>query len=148
MLLCLVMVSAITSWSCVSKILTYFSSFRYERKSIQQDKDIYRILNDLLSTQQAAAVGASLKDYPIQAIFASNLLRATWTAQQIHRQQPDPKPPLTLSPLLQEQHFGKAERQPWTGTAGGKGFFRQPGRDFKFQNGESLNDVRVRAEKA
>jgi broad specificity phosphatase PhoE len=73
-----------------------------------------------------------MEDYPIDAIFASNLLRAT----------------LTLSPLLQEQHFGKAERQPWTGTEGGKGYYRHPGRTFKFPNGESLSDVRDRADEA
>jgi broad specificity phosphatase PhoE len=99
--------------------------------------------------QQAAALGHSLADYHIDAIFASNLLRATWTAQQIHRQQKtDPKPPLTLSPLLQEQHFGKAERQPWTASDTGKGYFRESGRNFSFPSGESLNDVRNRANEA
>lgn len=97
---------------------------------------------------QAAALGASLKTYRIDQMFASNLLRATWTAQQIHRQQPEPKPPLTLSPLLQEQNFGQAERQPFARSEEGKGYFRRPGRDFKFPGGESLNDVRARADQA
>lgn len=69
-------------------------------------------------------------------------------AQQIQSHQPEPKPPLTLSPLLQEQHFGKAERQPYAAEAGQKGFHRQPGREWKFDGGESLNDVRKRAEVA
>ncbi|KAJ9114428.1 hypothetical protein QFC20_001571 [Naganishia adeliensis] len=97
---------------------------------------------------QAKAVGASLSDYRIDAIFASNLLRAAWTAQQIHKHQPPPGPPLTYSPLFQEQNFGKAERQPFAAHKGLTGFYREPGRSFKFDQGESLDDVRRRGEKA
>jgi broad specificity phosphatase PhoE len=66
-------------------------------------------------------------------------------AQQIERNQPDPKPAFTVSPLLREQHFGVAEGKPW-GEKGG--FNRGPGRTFKFPEGESLEDVRNRANEA
>ncbi|OCF45152.1 hypothetical protein I317_00954 [Kwoniella heveanensis CBS 569] len=94
---------------------------------------------------QAKALGASLKDTKFDAIFASDLLRANWTAQQIHQNQSDPKPPFVTSPLLREQHFGDAERKPF-GEKGG--WARGPGRTFKFPSGESLNDVRARANEA
>ncbi|KAL7418765.1 hypothetical protein Q5752_006448 [Cryptotrichosporon argae] len=95
---------------------------------------------------QAKALGASLKNTKIDAIYASPLLRARWTAEQIHSHQPNP-PPLTLSPLLREQHFGVAERKPFGGGGTGE-YVRLPGRTFKFPDGESLGDVRARANDA
>ncbi|RSH81496.1 hypothetical protein EHS25_006853 [Saitozyma podzolica] len=94
---------------------------------------------------QAKALGESLKTTRIDAIFASDLLRALWTAQQIEGNQADPRPSLTVSPLLREQHFGKAEQQPF-GEKGG--YVRQPGRRFKFDEGENLDDVHERAHQA
>ncbi|WWC85877.1 uncharacterized protein L201_000744 [Kwoniella dendrophila CBS 6074] len=94
---------------------------------------------------QAKALGESFKSTKIHHIFASDLLRANWTAQQIHRNQPEPKCQLITSTLFREQHFGDAERKPF----GGKdGWQRKPGRTFKFENGESPNDVRNRANEA
>lgn len=52
---------------------------------------------------------------------------------------------MTVSPLLREQNFGEAERKPF-GEKGG--YTRQPGRTFKFPQGESLEDVRARANEA
>jgi broad specificity phosphatase PhoE len=46
-----------------------------------------------------------------------------------------------VSPLLREQHFGIAERKPY----GEGGFVRQSGRTFRFEGGESADDVRQRA---
>ncbi|WRT63767.1 uncharacterized protein IL334_000692 [Kwoniella shivajii] len=94
---------------------------------------------------QAKALGESFKTTKVDHIFASDLLRANWTAQQIHRNQPEPKCPFTTSELLREQNFGDAERKPF-GEKGG--WQRKPGRDFKFDNGESPNDVRARANEA
>ncbi|WWC58204.1 uncharacterized protein I303_100740 [Kwoniella dejecticola CBS 10117] len=94
---------------------------------------------------QAKALGESFKTTKIHHIFASDLLRANWTAQQIHRNQPEPKCQLISSDLLREQNFGDAERKPF-GEKGG--WQRKPGRSFKFENGESPNDVRDRANQA
>ncbi|KAK4685182.1 hypothetical protein P7C73_g4975, partial [Tremellales sp. Uapishka_1] len=109
---------------------------------------------------QAKALGLSLKHTKVDAIFASPLLRALWTvgqsisssistddpqSQQIEKNQ-SPKPPLTISPLLREQHFGIAERKPFG--EGKNGYVRGPGRHFKFDDGESLDDVRKRANEA
>jgi broad specificity phosphatase PhoE len=49
--------------------------------------------------------------------------------------------------LLREQHFGVAEQQTF-GTSDGNGFFRKPGRTFRFPEGETLEDVRARANEA
>ena len=43
---------------------------------------------------------------------------------------------------MREQYWGKAEGQPFGETSG---FVRKPGRYFKFEDGESLEDVRARA---
>lgn len=52
---------------------------------------------------------------------------------------------MTVSPILREQHFGVAEQKPW-GDKGG--WVRESGRSFKFPEGESLDDVRDRANQA
>ncbi|TXT04984.1 hypothetical protein VHUM_03804 [Vanrija humicola] len=97
--------------------------------------------------QQAKALGASLATTDISAIYASPLKRALWTAQQIEEQNETvPKPTLTQSPLLREQYFGIAEGKPFGSENGG--FTRMPGRDFRFPEGETLNDVRKRANEA
>ncbi|WOO84726.1 putative phosphatase [Vanrija pseudolonga] len=98
-------------------------------------------------SNHAKALGASLATTEISAIYASPLKRALWTAQQIEEQNETiPKPTLTESPLLREQHFGVAEGKPF-GTENGR-YTRMPGRDFKFPEGETLNDVRKRANEA
>ena len=70
---------------------------------------------------------------------------ADWKAQQIEKNQSEPKPQFTVSPLLREQNFGDAERQPFGDKSS---FIRQSGRTFKFPQGESLEDVRSRANEA
>jgi len=103
--------------------------------------------------QQAAALGQHWADIPIHVIYASNLLRAHSTAiALLDAQTHDPKPPLILSPLLREHHFGVAEGRRYT-TFGEldiqRGVFPVlKGRDAKFPEGESLNDVQRRAEQA
>lgn len=110
------------------------------------------------------------------SIVASDLIRARWTvriwprlsfdliltrihqAEQIEKNQSEPKPPMSVSPLLRERNFGigryfsfrgscavlthsTAEHKPF----GEKGYIRRSGRQFKFDEGESLEDVRRRA---
>ncbi|GJE98398.1 phosphoglycerate mutase-like protein [Phanerochaete sordida] len=107
---------------------------------------------------QARAAGESLSSVHFAAIYASPLLRAFTTAQAIHDAQPEPKPPLTSSLLLREQHWGVAEGQPWTMTPDPKlGLEEQFARGIypvlhersqKFPDGESLEDVVKRAQQA
>ncbi|ELU36987.1 histidine phosphatase superfamily domain-containing protein [Rhizoctonia solani AG-1 IA] len=94
-------------------------------------------------TQQAKAAGKFFSTYRITHMFASDLKRAHSTAQAIYDTQPDPKPPLTITDLLREQHFGEGEGKPW-----GQAKWDQPqGRDGKFSGGESLNDVARRGDR-
>lgn len=88
-------------------------------------------------------------------MYASPLLRAHATAQFVHQHQPHPKPPLKLNPHLREQHFGVAEGHPWLLHAPEgiplETLFEQKifpvleGRDEKYPEAESLNDLALRA---
>lgn len=96
----------------------------------------------------------------IHVIYASPLLRAHTTAKQIHSFQ-SPSPPLIVSDLIREQHWGDAEGHPFTwddddetveegvesGQMDSKGRYA-PLRDriSKFSNGESSEDVARRAD--
>lgn len=53
-----------------------------------------------------------------------------------------PAASFTISDLLREQNFGKGEGQTWQQAQ----WQRKSGRDFKFEDGESLHDVAARAE--
>ncbi|KAK8845520.1 hypothetical protein IAR55_006235 [Kwoniella newhampshirensis] len=108
-------------------------------------KPLWAGWSDAPLSVHAKALGESLKSTKFDAIFASDLLRANWTAQQIYRNQAEPKPAFSTSDLLREQNFGDAEHKPF-GEKGG--WQRQPGRVFKFPAGESLDDVRRRANEA
>lgn len=111
----------------------------------------------LIEWQQAQAVGASFAGTRFTAIHASPLKRAYMTAQEIHKQQAG-SPPLSTSPLFQEQHFGVAEGKSLTGKRDpdiplaeyfSTGIY--PGslaRSERFPEGESLDDVKVRAMQA
>ncbi|KDQ11418.1 hypothetical protein BOTBODRAFT_35309 [Botryobasidium botryosum FD-172 SS1] len=112
-----------------------------------------------LGQAQAKAVGKYFSEIPITAIYASPLKRAHNTALQVQEQQKqDPKPPLTLAPDLREQNFGEAEGHRWASVndpsedelPGDKMLHIFPenfGRDDKFPEGESLNDLERRGEK-
>ncbi|EIM19322.1 phosphoglycerate mutase-like protein [Wallemia mellicola CBS 633.66] len=92
---------------------------------------------------QAQRLAKSLESYPIKAIIASDLTRARWTAEQIRdHNKTIPAASFTTSDLLREQNFGKGEGQPWQQAQ----WQRKSGRDFKFEDGESLHDVAARAE--
>lgn len=96
---------------------------------------------------------------PFSHIIASPLLRAYTTAQAIQSAQPEStRPELVSSPLLKEQNFGIAEGNKWVfGRESGltdvdhwaKGIFPVlDGRQDKFPEGESLDDLRDRARQA
>ncbi|KAG8693052.1 hypothetical protein FRC09_010780 [Ceratobasidium sp. 395] len=94
---------------------------------------------------QAKAAGNYFASYPITHMFASDLKRAHSTARAIYDAQPDPKPPLTVTKLIREQGFGVGEGKPWN-PAPGSQWCLPSGRDGKFENGESLNDVARRGD--
>ncbi|KLO15967.1 phosphoglycerate mutase-like protein [Schizopora paradoxa] len=94
-------------------------------------------------------------------IYASPLKRAFSTAQAILDAQPEPKPELTVSLDVREQHFGVAEGKPWSYRVSEvdkdlprdqlyeRGVFPiLYNREDGFPGGESLNDLQVRAERA
>ncbi|KAI0697909.1 phosphoglycerate mutase-like protein [Cytidiella melzeri] len=107
---------------------------------------------------QARALGDALASTRFTAIHASPLKRAYSTAEAVYEKQPQPKPVFSSSPLLREQHFGIAEGKPWTwDTTPGlsledhyaQGLFPvMYQRADAFPDGESLDDVAVRAEQA
>lgn len=79
-------------------------------------------------------------------MFASDLKRAHSTARAIYDAQPDPKPPLTITQLIREQGFGVGEGKPWSPSPGATWSLPE-GRDGKFDDGESLNDVGRRGDR-
>ncbi|CAL1712789.1 unnamed protein product [Somion occarium] len=109
-------------------------------------------------SNHAKAAGTSLSSIRFAAIYASPLKRAYSTAEAILEAQPEPRPPLTHSLLLREQHFGIAEGHPWLVAL-------KPGvtleehytqgvfpvlhhRSDKFPEGESIDDLAIRADQA
>lgn len=105
--------------------------------------------------KQAQALGRSLSSTHITHYYASPLLRAHTTAQFVHHYQPLPKPSLQLSNNLREQYFGIAEGHPWTmevpENLSQEELYQQKifpalyGRHEKFPEGESLDDLALRA---
>ncbi|KAJ7485343.1 phosphoglycerate mutase [Mycena latifolia] len=113
-----------------------------------------------LGVKQAAAVGQAFvkSNTKFDFIYASDLKRAHATGQAVLNAHSSPKPPFTSDPKLREQHFGIAEGQPWVINTPPhqtmdelfkKGIFPVlRARDAKFPEGESLDDLARRAEKA
>lgn len=104
--------------------------------------------------------GAPITGVKIHAIYASPLLRAFTTAQQIQAHQTsEPKPPLTSSDLIREQHWGDAEGKPFSWDSppssdskdevvkekDGK-YPALTTRTSRFPNGESSEDVAQRVD--
>ncbi|KAF8888627.1 histidine phosphatase superfamily [Infundibulicybe gibba] len=121
-------------------------------------KDIWAGWKDAPLSPLAHAIGKAFSTARLDYIYASPLLRAHETGLAIHSAQPSPKPPISTNPKLREQHFGIAEGWKWV--------FQRPenatleelykrgifpvlyGRDEKFPEAESLNDLARRAEEA
>ncbi|KAF5357018.1 hypothetical protein D9756_006679 [Leucocoprinus leucothites] len=114
-----------------------------------------------LGERQAEALGIAFDTSStiFTHFYASDLKRAHSTALAVIRNHAEPKPPLTVTQLLREQHFGIAEGRPWTPRPGSsnktpeelysEGIFPELfDRDAKFPQGESPNDLARRAEKA
>ncbi|KAL5519845.1 hypothetical protein ACEPAG_1505 [Sanghuangporus baumii] len=111
-------------------------------------------------SKQARAAGdffASTNTH-FTAIYTSDLKRAYTTAQAILNAQPEPKPSFKVSKDLREQHFGVAEGRPWS-LKGVENLSREEqyargiypviyNRKDKLPDGESLNDLQARAERA
>jgi broad specificity phosphatase PhoE len=108
--------------------------------------------------QQAKALGESYVNTPLDAIVTSDLKRAHATAVALLNDQPDPKPSFKTDRDLREQCFGDAEGHPFLmRQIPNKSLddqFRDGqypvlfDRNERFPNGESTNDVAVRAERA
>ncbi|KAJ6470069.1 phosphoglycerate mutase [Mycena vitilis] len=113
-----------------------------------------------LGLKQAAALGQAFveSNTKFDSIYASDLLRANWTGQAVHKSHASPKPPFVSDKRLREQHFGIAEGHPWViETPPGKTleelyeekiFPVLKARDAKFPQGESLDDLARRADEA
>ncbi|KAF8510068.1 phosphoglycerate mutase [Hysterangium stoloniferum] len=103
---------------------------------------------------QAKACGEYFSNIPITAMYVSDLKRAHTTAKAIFDAQDEPKPSFTVSPDLREQHFGIAEGEPWVierevnTNSAEKVFPTLQGRDAKYPEGESLNDLSKRTNRA
>ncbi|KAF7298969.1 hypothetical protein MIND_00845100 [Mycena indigotica] len=104
--------------------------------------------------QQARALVTSLSMTTFNAILASPLKRAHMTALELEKCQTTSQP-LLISPLLKERHFGVAEGKPsfWKRDLNrslddhvSDGIYPSlNGRNERFPEGESLDDVRNRA---
>lgn len=107
---------------------------------------------------QALACGKSLAGTQFDAIYASPLKRAYSTSRAVYDAQPEPKPTFTVSSLIREQYFGIAEGHSWQMQQRPglslEDHFAQGiypvlyGDDDKFPEGESINDLAVRARQA
>jgi broad specificity phosphatase PhoE len=111
-----------------------------------------------LLAQQARALGEFFADTHFTAVHTSDLKRAFSTAQALYDKQRDPKPTFDSSELLREQNFGVAEGKPWSyrssrdtnleeETANGV-YPSLHGSDEKFPDGESINELAQRANRA
>ncbi|KAG6877089.1 hypothetical protein C0993_010325 [Termitomyces sp. T159_Od127] len=112
-----------------------------------------------LGVLQASALARSFQQSQTRFhhIYVSPLLRARATGKAIHELQPLDTP-FTILPSLREQHFGCAEGNSWAldvppgetrESMIAKGVYPVPLlRSDKFEGGESLDDLAVRAEEA
>ncbi|GJJ15657.1 hypothetical protein Clacol_009935 [Clathrus columnatus] len=103
---------------------------------------------------QAKACAEYFSTIRLATIYSSDLKRAYTTAKAISDAQPEPRCPHVVSEDLREQHFGVAEGEKWiihsdSGLDVDKKIFPiLSGREAKFPDGESLNDLADRATRA
>ena len=124
------------------------------------EQNIFSLFAHSLSRhlQQARALGESYANIRLDAIVTSDLKRAHATAVALLNGQPDPKPSFKVDCDLREQCFGDAEGRSWlmrrTPNKSLDDHFRDGqypvlfDRNERFPNGESLNDLAVRAERS
>ncbi|KAH0832117.1 histidine phosphatase superfamily [Lanmaoa asiatica] len=111
-----------------------------------------------LGVRQAKALGEFYARVRLDAIITSDLKRAHATAVALLNSQPDPKPSFKVDRDFREQNFGDAEGHPWLmrriADKSLDDHFRDGqypilfNRNERFPNGESLDDVAARAERA
>lgn len=98
---------------------------------------------------QARALGQSFANVPLTAIYCSDLKRAAMTADEILKSNRSiPPPPLVQSKSLREINFGQAEGQSYAHTEWMQGSIGHDARNFRFPEGESLEEVNARIAKA
>lgn len=111
-----------------------------------------------LGRKQACALGQAFASVKIDHLYASPLKRALSTAQAVDDAHQDRPLAFTINPNLREQCFGVAEGHMWLPSAppgttleqlykGGK-YPTLRGRDARFDQGESLNNLARRTEQA
>jgi len=146
----------------MSKSIIISFTFIRHGESIDNVKSIWAGWKDApLSNHgmnQARALGEFFSDTQFTAIHTSDLKRAFSTAQAVYDGQKDPKPTFDSSELPREQNFGVAEGQPWSYSGSqtinleeemARGVYPTlHGRDEKFPEGESINDLADRAKRA
>ncbi|KAJ7892773.1 histidine phosphatase superfamily [Mycena olivaceomarginata] len=123
-------------------------------------KNIWAGWKDAPLSELAAALGQAFfkSNTKFDFIYASDLLRAHATGQAVLKSHSAPKPPFISDKRLREQHFGIAEGQRWVIETPPNKTFEElyadgifpvlKGRDEKFPEAESLNDLARRAESA
>lgn len=98
---------------------------------------------------QARALGQSFANVPLTAIYCSDLKRAAMTADEILKSNRSiPPPPLVQSKSLREINFGQAEGQSYASAEWMQGSSGDDARNFRFPEGESLEEVNARIAKA
>ncbi|GAC93431.1 hypothetical protein PHSY_000996 [Pseudozyma hubeiensis SY62] len=98
---------------------------------------------------QARALGQSFANVPLTAIYCSDLKRAAMTADEVLKSNRSiPPPPLVQSKSLREINFGQAEGQSYALAEWMQGSTGHDARNFRFPEGESLQEVNARVAKA
>ncbi|KAJ7078052.1 histidine phosphatase superfamily [Mycena epipterygia] len=112
-------------------------------------KRIWTGWKDAPLSELAAALGRAFSNTKIDSIYASDLLCAHATGQVVLNAHSFPKPVFTSTPKFREQHFGIAEGRGQIRDSDTWGIFPVlRGREQSFPDGDSLDDLARRAEKA